>query len=299
MTVAIAPPFEVRIVWHRLIGVLICHLGALLALLPYFFSWAGVVAAVVGYYVFAMLGINIGYHRLLAHRSFSSPRWLEHSLALLGLLALQFGPAFWVALHRRHHQDPDGPLDPHSPSRGFWWAHTFWFFTNHPNNAPGAVTRRYSPDLMGDKFYAWLESHGLWFWLVVVSWGVYFAAGYAAEMIAGKTQAEAVRLGGSLVVWGVFVRTVVVWHITWSVNSVSHIWGHRRYDTADNSRNNPWVGVLAHGEGWHNNHHADPRSARHGHKWWEFDPSWWVILLLGWVGLAADIAKPRVRRFRI
>ncbi|MDI1286668.1 MAG: fatty acid desaturase [Reyranella sp.] len=270
-------------------GIALYHAAAMLAFTPYFFSWTGVVVAALGYYLFAMLGINLGYHRLLAHRSLSCPKWLEHLLALFGVLCLQLGPAYWVAIHRRHHQSPDDPQDPHSPRSGFYWAHVGWILTHDPNTDPSFVTNRYAKDLMKDKFYAWLESGGWCFLVPVASWGVYFAAGFAVELFAGGTIAESVRSGSSILVWGVFVRTVIVWHITWSVNSVCHLWGYRNYETPDRSRNNPFVGVLAHGEGWHNNHHAEPRSARHGHRWWELDTTWMAIKGLAWMGLATDV----------
>lgn len=279
----------IRIVWFRVVGIALYHVVALLAFTPYLFSWSGVVVGLVGYYLFAMLGINLGYHRLLAHRGMSCPKWLERLLALFGVLCLQLGPAYWVAIHRRHHQAPDDPQDPHSPISGFYWAHLGWILTHDANTDPSFVTNRYAKDLMKDRFYAWLETGGWCFWVPVASWGVYFAAGFAAEWLAGGTIAENVRFGLSILAWGVFVRTVIVWHITWSVNSVCHIWGYRNHDTPDRSRNNPFVGVLAHGEGWHNNHHAEPRSARHGHKWWELDTTWLTIRFLAWVGLVKDV----------
>ena len=164
------------------------------------------------------------------------------------------------------------------------------------------MTNRYAKDLMKDRFYAWLETGGWCFWLPVASWGVYFAAGFAAEWRAGGTIAENVRFGLSILAWGVFVRTVTVWHITWSVNSVCHIWGYRNYDTPDRSRNSSFVGILAHGEGWHNNHHAEPRSARHGHKWWELDTTWLAIRCLAWLGLVKNVqssAQPATSTGRV
>jgi stearoyl-CoA desaturase (delta-9 desaturase) len=128
---------------------------------------------------------------------------------------------------------------------------------------------------------------------VLTSWGVFFAAGFIGASVAGSTTPEALRIGVSFLVWGVFLRTVMVWHITWSVNSLAHVWGSQRYDTGDSSRNNLFVGYVSNGEGWHNNHHADPRSARHGHAWWELDVTWLTIRLLGAVGLARRIATPR------
>ncbi len=275
--------------WFRVFGIALYHAATLLAFTPYFFSWTGVVVAVLGYYLFAMLGINLGYHRLLAHGSLSCPKWLEYLFALFGVLCLQLGPAYWVAIHRRHHQSPDDPQDPHSPRSGFYWAHVGWILTHDPNTDPSFVTNRYAKDLMKDKFYAWLETGGWCFWVPVASWGVYFAAGFAVELFAGGTIGESVRFGLSILAWGVFVRTVIVWHITWSVNSVCHLWGYRNYETPDRSRNNLFVGVLAHGEGWHNNHHAEPRSARHGHRWWELDTTWMAIKGLARMGLATDV----------
>jgi len=277
------------IAWDRVVGVGLYHLLALLALFPYFFTWTGLVLAVLGYTLLAILGINIGYHRLLAHRSLACSKSMEHVLAFLGLQALQFGPAYWVALHRRHHHLADRPGDPHTPADSFFWSHFGWFLSHARSSNRDSALRRYAKDLMQDRFYIWMEKKGRWFWLIVLSWGVYFAAGWAAKLIGGGTMDEAVRFGASLLVWGVFVRTVFVWHVTFSVNSWSHYAGYRSFDTPDDSRNNPLVGLLAHGEGWHNNHHANARSARHGLRWWEIDTTWWVIQALASLGLVTDV----------
>jgi stearoyl-CoA desaturase (delta-9 desaturase) len=155
------------------------------------------------------------------------------------------------------------------------------------------IYERYAKDILADRFYRSLERRWRWVYLVLASWVVFFTAGFVAASVAGDAAPEALRVGGSFLVWGVFLRTVLVWHITWSVNSLAHVWGSQRYATGDSSRNNLFVGYISNGEGWHNNHHADPRSARHGHAWWELDVTWLTIRLLGMAGLARRIATPK------
>ncbi|HSY89338.1 MAG TPA: fatty acid desaturase [Verrucomicrobiae bacterium] len=275
-----------------LIGFILCHSLALLALFPWFFSWTGVALLAVGMYVFGVLGINVGFHRLLAHRSFSCPRWLEHSLAFLGTCSLQFSPAFWVAVHRRHHRFADEERDPHSPLKSFFWAHFGWLLVRTPDMRPGVMTERYAKDLMRDPFYAMIERRKNWMKITFLSWVAFFVLGFAGDLLAGATFSQAFQLGASLFIWAGALRTVLVWHTTWSVNSVTHIWGYRNYETPDRSRNNPIVGLLAAGEGWHNNHHAAPTSARHGHKWWEIDLAWMTIRALMAFGLATEVILP-------
>jgi stearoyl-CoA desaturase (delta-9 desaturase) len=235
---------------------------------------------------------------LLAHRGLACSKRVEHVLALLGVLSAQFGPAYWVAIHRRHHQFVDDVgHDPHSPRTGFWWSHFGWLFKRHENTDPLPILERYAKDLLRDPLYAWLEFYGAWGTICLIVAVLYFAAGAFVVLQTGGTTAEAVQFGASLVVWGVAVRTVWVWHITWSVNSVAHRWGYRNYDTPDGSRNNVIVGILAFGEGWHNNHHASPRSVRHGQRWWELDLTWLVIRLLARMNVVQilDTAAPRPR----
>jgi fatty-acid desaturase len=282
-----APPSA----WSIANGIVFYHLVALLALLPAVFSWAGVVSAVLGIYVFGVLGINIGYHRLLTHKGFSCPTWLEHTLVVLGVCCLQGSPIRWVAIHRRHHQHADEPDDPHSPRVNVFWSHVGWVMTQIEGPDLLALYNRYSKDLTRDKFYVWID-RGWWLYIVLISWAVFFFGGFIAELLLGGTVGQAARFGISMLVWGVFVRTVIHWHLTWAINSVTHLWGYRNYETPDNSRNNIILGVLANGEGWHNNHHADPRSARHGHKFWELDVAWLTIRLLMVMGLATNVATP-------
>ncbi|MBB6468973.1 stearoyl-CoA desaturase (delta-9 desaturase) [Aminobacter lissarensis] len=286
-------PLLARIDWLNVSGLAFYHLVALYALLPWFFSWTGVILCIVGIYVFGTLGINLCYHRLLTHRGFICPKWLEHGLAIIAVCAFQDTPARWVAVHRRHHEHADEEPDPHSPIVTFLWAHIGWLLVKSPDMERMQIYGRYAKDIVRDPFYRKLDKPHVYLGIILASWAAFFGGGVAASLIAGQTTGEAVQFGLSLLVWGVFLRTVITWHITWSVNSVTHVWGYRNYETTDDSTNNVIVGLLSNGEGWHNNHHADPRSARHGHHWWEFDVTYLSIRLLGLLGLASKIAEPR------
>jgi fatty-acid desaturase len=281
-----------RIKWRYASPIILIHLVALIAFLPWFFSWTGVLLALLGCYVFGGIGMNVGYHRLLTHRSFSCPRWMERSLAILGACCMEESPAIWAAWHRQHHHTADRELDPHSPLASFLWGHIGWLMIKSDNADAGKLKARYAPDLVSDPFYGWLEASDNWIKVALLSWAAFFAAGFAAVTFWDGTMIEATQFGASLVVWGAAVRTVLVWHVTWSVNSVTHLWGYRNYETPDNSRNNVFIGLLAGGEGWHNNHHAAPASARHGHKWWEFDVAWLTIRVFMWLGLATKVSLP-------
>ena len=273
-------------------GFLAVHLIAMFAAIPWFFSWTGVVLLLAGFFVFGVLGINLCFHRLLTHRGLVCPLWLERSFALLGTCCAQYSPPHWVAVHRKHHHHADDEHDPHSPLVSFFWAHMGWLLVRMENMNRRALIERYAQDIMRDPFYAWLERRHNWVKVVLLSWIAYFIAGFAYVAFSGGALLEATQFGLSLFVWGAVLRTVVVWHVTWSINSVTHIWGYRNYETPDASRNNALAAMLSSGEGWHNNHHADPRSARHGHKWWEIDTTWMTIRLLMLLGLAEKVAVP-------
>ena len=272
--------------------IIFVHLVAILAFIPWFFSWAGLILLVLGLYVFGTLGINLGYHRLLTHRGFSCPRWFEYTLAFLGACCAEESPIVWAAWHRRHHHVADQKPDPHSPLASFLWAHVGWLVIKSSHSEAGPLIRRYATDLTTDPFYAWLEVSDNWLKVALLTWVIYFAFGFGAESLAGAATSDAIQFGSSLVVWGAAVRTVLVWHASWSINSFTHLWGYRNYETADNSRNNILIGLLTNGEGWHNNHHADPRSAKHGHNWREPDVAWLTIRLLMMLGLARNVALP-------
>ena len=206
--------------------------------------------------------------------------------------ACKSSPVVWVALHRQHHHAADQERDPHSPLASFLWGHIGWLMIRSDNAENGPSKARYASDMARDPFYGWLEVHENWATVAMLSWAAFFAAGFLTVTLAGGTTPDAIRFGSSLLVWGAAVRTVVVWHLTWSVNSVTHLWGYRTYDTPDGSRNNAIVALLNNGEGWHNNHHADSRSARHGHAWWELDVAWLTIRLLMLLGLASNVSLP-------
>ncbi|CAN5614390.1 acyl-CoA desaturase [soil metagenome] len=270
------------------------HLLLPLALVPQFFSWTGVALVFVGNYVFGSLGINIGYHRLLTHRSFSCPKWLEQTFVVLGVCSLQDSPGRWVAIHRMHHKHSDTPPDPHSPLVSFFWGHLGWLIIENRELSRLSTYERYAKDVFQDRFYRRLHRNYLWLWIYAAHAALIFGLGCLAGWLMLGTRSEALQFGLSLFVWGVIVRTVYVWHITWAVNSVTHRWGYRNYETGENSRNNWLVALLTNGEGWHNNHHASQRSARHGHRWWELDLTYATILLLRQVGLASDVLTPTV-----
>jgi sn-1 stearoyl-lipid 9-desaturase len=257
------------------IALALIHLGACAGALPVLFSWSGVAIAAGLYYLTGAIGICLGYHRLLTHRSMRLARPLEYLVATLGVLALQGGPIAWVATHRAHHAFSDTERDPHNAQRGFLWSHVGWLYRRNPARLSRSEEHRFATDLLADPYYRFLETTAvLWQAALVV---VLFAFG-----------------GWSWVVWGVFVRLVATYHVTWLVNSAAHLRGYRTFrgPGRDRSTNNWWVALLAWGEGWHNNHHAFPFSARHGLRWFELDATWWTIRLLVWLRLARDVKLP-------
>jgi stearoyl-CoA desaturase (delta-9 desaturase) len=285
-----------RVNW-RLVGVIVgFHLLALLACVPWLFSWAGVALAVTADIVMGSLGINVGYHRLLTHRSFACPRWLERTLAVIGVCCRQGTPLQWVAVHRMHHQHSDDGEDPHSPRTGFFWSHFGWILIYDPAIWGASTYDRYGRDLLRDRFYKNLERPRVTRRIHAAQSLAFLGAGALVGWLTTWSWPGALQAGLIALVWGVFVRTVLTWHITWSVNSLSHVWGYRNFATSDNSRNNWLVALLTLGEGWHNNHHALPRSAAMGLRWWEVDVQYLIILLLERLGLAWDVVRPGRRR---
>jgi stearoyl-CoA desaturase (delta-9 desaturase) len=274
-------------------GIVGYHLIALTACIPYLFSWSGLILAVAGIYVFGTLGINIGFHRLLTHRGFSCPRWLERSLTYLGVCCWQGSPMNWVSVHRMHHQHSDNPNDPHTPRVSFFWSHMGWFMIIDPRIWSMETYDRYARDLLRDRFFKSFERPRRWRLVHFIQWALFFVGGIVTGAILTETWEGTLQLGLSWLVWGVFVRTVAVWHITWSINSITHIWGYRNYETRDDSKNNFLIGIISNGEGWHNNHHAQPRSASHGMRWFELDVSYMTIRFLSLFGLTWDIVKPK------
>ena len=260
-----------------LAGLALFHAGALAAF--FLFTWQALWVALALLWISGGWGIGMGYHRLLTHRGYQTPRWLECILTVCGALALQGGPLFWVATHRLHHQNADKNGDPHSPRDGWWWSHAGWLVRGDPMR-DGALAP-YVPDLRRDPFHCWLEK---WHFVPLLVLSLALAIWGALH--------EGVFLAASLVSWGIFLRTTVELHGTWLVNSAAHTWGSRRFDTRDDSTNNWWVALFTFGEGWHNNHHADPRCVRHGLAWYELDINWLCIHALHRVGLAKKLHLP-------
>ena len=280
-----------QINWRYASAVGSYHLLALLALLPWFFSRTGVALAMIGVFVFGSGGINLCYHRLLSHRSFSCPLWLEHTLAMFAVCCVQDTPARWVATHRMHHHRADDQADPHSPLVNLFWSYIGWLFLENTDLCRGVAYDRYARDIVRDKFYRWIERAVVW--ITLGQSLVYFAFGFLVELLLGGTLSEAAQFGASIWLWGVVIRTILVWHITWCGNSFPHLFGYRNYETDDNSRNNMLVAIITNGEGWHNNHHADPSSASNQHRWWEFDLTYLFLRLLVLLGFAWDVQLPK------
>ncbi|MEO1235653.1 MAG: fatty acid desaturase [Planctomycetota bacterium] len=272
------------------------HFLALSAVWPWLFSWTGLIVAVLGVHVFGQ-GITIGYHRLLTHRSFRTPKWVEHGLVYLALFGMQDTPGRWVATHRYHHLESDHQPDPHSPLVGFLWAHVGWLLVRNRHSENMATYQRYARDVLADPWYMRLEKD---VWRLPAAYALhaaaFFAVGFGVGWATGGSAMAGLRFGLSLLVWGVFVRTVAVWHITWSVNSLTHLFGYRNHATGDHSTNNWFVALLTVGEGWHNNHHHDQGSASNQHRWWELDLSYYEIKTLERLGLASHVRSPRPAR---
>ena len=268
-------PGRKSINWATLGFMAAIHGLAVIALLPQFWSWQAIVTFLVLYWITACLGVTIGYHRLLSHRSFRVPHWLERFFATCGAISCQQGPLDWVGLHRHHHKFSDTDVDHHTSLKGLWWSHMGWMFEDIP--AMQAVPRL-TGDLAKDPYYRWLNNNFLL--LQVPLAALLFWIGTATG--AG---------GWALVLWGIPLRLVLVYHCTWLVNSVTHYWGDAPHNSGDSSRNNAWVAALTFGEGWHNNHHAFPHSARHGFGR-QIDLTWMHIQLMHALGLATQVRLP-------
>ena len=259
------------------------HAGALGAL--FLFTWQRLLVMAILYVLAINVGIGMCYHRLLTHRGYQVPKWLEYVMTMCATMALEGGPIFWVSTHRVHHQLSDQEGDPHTPREGKWWAHTGWIFFGESLHAKTVVLSRYSPDLMRDRFHSWMSKYH---WLpIAVSAVLLLSLGW---IFGGP------MTGVGMLLWGVCLRVTLGLHATWLVNSATHIWGNRRFETRDDSRNSWWVAMLTGGEGWHNNHHAHPVSARHGLTWYEFDPHFWGIWILAKLGLAKKIQVAKFDR---
>ena len=273
-----------QIQWVTMSVVAAFHVLAIGALFT--FSWANLAAALITWWIAGSWGIGMGYHRLLTHRGFKTSKFIEYFLTFCGTLGLQSGAINWVTTHRIHHGFTETDKDPHSPRNGTYWAHMGWIFRGTAQNQTEATQLRYSPDLVKDKIHVFLSNY---YWVTPII--------AAVIMLAVGTALTGTLFGGfSMVLWGIFLRQVIGWHSTWLVNSATHLWGSRRFETRDDSRNNGLIAALTFGEGWHNNHHAHPRSAKHGLAWYEFDVNWVQLKLMEKLGLISDLYGYRIEK---
>lgn len=254
--------------WHTIFAVTAFHIAALGAFFT--FSWENLAATLILWWIASSWGIGISYHRMLTHRGFTSSKWMMRFLATCGTLGLQSGPISWVTTHRLHHAFSDTDKDPHNSKKGFWWSHIGWIFKGTGQNQPEAVRQRYSPDLLKDPYLRFIDKY-YYVTTLILAAGL-FAIG-----------------GWTMVLWAIVVRIVLSWHFTWTVNSLTHFFGSRRFETRDDSRNNVLVAAVTFGEGWHNNHHAFARSAKHGLTWKEFDINWYQLCIAEKLGLIKDL----------
>jgi len=276
-TTTTAQPRSAQISWASVLWIGALHLGALLALIPAYFSWSGLAVCLFLHWLTGGIGICLTYHRLLTHRSFAlRPRWLEYPLTMIGACASEGGAIGWVSDHRNHHAHSDEEEDTHTPLQGFFWAHMYWWMmVGDDNRHTVDYYQKWAPDLYKDPVHRWLEKYHFIFPLLL------FGALY---MMGGM----------SWLVWGGLFRSVFVLHSTWLVNSASHIWGYRSQLTRDKSTNLWWVALLTYGEGWHNNHHAFQTSARHGLRWWEIDLTYSAIQVMKLCRIAYNIRLPKI-----
>lgn len=240
------------------------------------FSWPALAVTVFLHWVTACLGVTLGYHRLLTHGSLTVSPIVKYFFTICGMLSAEGTPLMWVATHRKHHVMSDKEEDPHSPNDGFWWSHILWFQPKETEEDLTALYKRWAPDLYKDPVQRFFDKTFIIYPLIL---------GAILYGIGEYFYAE----GLSWLLWGLCLRTVICYHSTWFVNSATHMWGYRNYETTDRSRNLWWVAIISYGEGWHNNHHAHQRLARHGHRWWEIDVTYMAIWTLKKLGLATDV----------
>jgi len=276
-----------RILWGGAFFLAAYHLGSLLVF-RVGWSWPAVAACLAVYWA-QIFGLSAGYHRYFSHRSFKTGRAFQLALALLGGLAAQMGPLWWASHHRRHHRCADRPGDAHSPVlSGFLWSHLGWFLSEEFRATDEAAVR----DWNGFPELRWLDRGR------VAVPGALLAVLFAAGVLLERARPEWGATGPQMLVWGGLLATTLCYQVTFCVNSVAHLFGRRRFDTPDNSRNLWLVALLTNGEGWHNNHHRFPSSERHGLRWWEWDPTHYLLRLLSALGIVWEIQVPPRRALR-
>ena len=264
--------------WYRAVPFIAVHLACFAVILTGISAVA--VGVAVALYVVRMFFITAIYHRYFSHRSYRAGRIVQFAMAVLGCTAGQRGPLWWAGHHREHHLTSDTPDDPHSPlQHGFLYSHTLWFLTKGSFVTPSHRVRDWYrfPELVWLERFEWVPFVGLG--------ALCFGLGVLLESYAPQLGTT----GPQLLVVGFLWSSVALYHGTYSTNSIAHKYGRRRFDTSDDSRNNGWVAFLTLGEGWHNNHHRFPVSARHGLSRWELDPTWWGLRILCRMGLIRDL----------
>ncbi len=274
------PPID----WLRCIPFILLHVGCL-AVIWVGWSWPAVLVAAL-LYALRVFALTAFYHRYFSHRAFKTSRWFQFVGAVIGNSAVQKGPIWWSAHHRHHHRHSDTELDIHSPvTQGFWRSHMGWFMTreNYGTNHRSVRDWIKFPELrFVDRFD----------FLVPLLLGVgLYALGEALRYAMPGSGVT----GWQMFVWGFLISTVAVYHVTYSINSLAHVFGRRRFNTKDASRNNFWLALATFGEGWHNNHHYYQASARQGFYWWEIDITFYTLVVLSWFGLVWEL-KPVPQR---
>lgn len=269
-----------RVDWLRCAPFILLHIGCI-AVLIVGWSWTSVLVAAALYFV-RMFGITGIYHRYFSHRTFRTSRWAQLAFAILGASSSQRGPLWWAANHREHHRTSDTDADPHSPvRRGFLHAHAAWFMSSRFYGTNYSRIRDFArfPELV------WLNrfDNVVPFALALTT----YLCGLALERAAPSLGVT----GMQLFIWGFVISTTVLFHATASINSLAHLYGSRRYDTGDESRNNVWLAVITLGEGWHNNHHQHLGCTRQGFYWWEIDVTYYVLKVLSWMGIIWDLKR--------
>jgi stearoyl-CoA desaturase (delta-9 desaturase) len=267
-----------KVDWYRIVPLIFLH-SACIGVLWVGWSWIAVLTA-VGLYLIRMFAITGFYHRYFSHKAFKTGRFWQFVFAVLGNASVQRGPIWWAAHHRHHHRFTDQENDVHSPLRhGFWWSHIGWL----TSRANFPTPKKYVKEWLAYPELCWLNRFDTVVPILLA--GLLFIVG---EVLA----AYAPRLGTNgpqMLVWGFFISSVVLLHATVTINSLDHMYGSRRYDTADTSRNNPFLAVLTLGEGWHNNHHHYAVAARQGFFWWEIDITYYALVLLSWLGIVKEL----------
>jgi stearoyl-CoA desaturase (delta-9 desaturase) len=273
-------PNSEAIDWVRIIPFIAIHLTCLLVFVVGV-SWVAVLVCVLSYLI-RMFAITAFYHRYFSHKSFKTSRLMQCLFAVIGATATQRGPIWWAAHHRHHHLNADSPEDSHSPQQGFWYSHIKWFLMKKNFSTKS----EYINDLKRYPELEFIDRYDILFPILYAT-ALFVLGGYL-----GKNYPELNTSASQLLIWGYFISTVLLSHVTYCINSLAHMFGFRTYETSDDSRNNFILAIFTLGEGWHNNHHCSPGSVKQGFKWWQIDISYYLLYLMNKVGLIWDLKYP-------